>query len=173
MMEYKYKIEQDMYSESPAENMNTDLFLITEARCPLDIAREGFNAEAILAAPRTAAKQYPNYWFFPCRVYAGSQPSIVLTGNKDHQNAVIAVEKACWPTQEAAWKAADLLCDEWDTYLQGEVYGYIIEDESGNHVDSCWGFYGYEYCEQTAKELIAFYQEEEKDNLCPLSLVTG
>lgn len=32
--------------------------------------------------------------------------------------------------------------DEFDTYLRGEVYGYIIEDEEGNQLDSCWGFYG-------------------------------
>jgi len=32
--------------------------------------------------------------------------------------------------------------EEYDQYLRCEVYGYIIEDEDGNHVDSCWGYYG-------------------------------
>ena len=31
---------------------------------------------------------------------------------------------------------------EYDQYLTGQVYGYIVEDEDGDHIDSCWGFYG-------------------------------
>lgn len=27
-------------------------------------------------------------------------------------------------------------------YISGEVYGFIIEDENGEHIDSCYGFYG-------------------------------
>ncbi|WP_240416555.1 hypothetical protein [Paenibacillus periandrae] len=30
----------------------------------------------------------------------------------------------------------------YDQYLLGDIYGYIIEDNEGNHIDSCWGFYG-------------------------------
>lgn len=30
----------------------------------------------------------------------------------------------------------------FDHYVQGEVYGYIVEDEAGDQVDSCWGFIG-------------------------------
>ena len=29
-----------------------------------------------------------------------------------------------------------------DTYYRGNVYGFTIEDADGEHVDSCWGFYG-------------------------------
>lgn len=29
-----------------------------------------------------------------------------------------------------------------DDYLTGNVVGYIVEDEDGNHLDSCYGFYG-------------------------------
>ena len=31
---------------------------------------------------------------------------------------------------------------DYDNYLTGEVYGFIIEDETGASVDSCWGFNG-------------------------------
>jgi hypothetical protein len=35
----------------------------------------------------------------------------------------------------------------YDSYLTGECYGYIIEDEEGNFIDSCWGFLGdKDYC---------------------------
>lgn len=32
--------------------------------------------------------------------------------------------------------------ENYDNYLTGEVYGYIVEDEEGDHIDSCWGFFG-------------------------------
>ena len=42
---------------------------------------------------------------------------------------------------------------EYDQYLTGQVYGYVIEDEDGDHVDSCWGFIGgLDYVRTSAKE---------------------
>lgn len=50
--------------------------------------------------------------------------------------------------------------EEYDQYLTGDVYGYVIERaETCGHcehtemteLDSCWGFYGMEYCEEEAK----------------------
>lgn len=29
----------------------------------------------------------------------------------------------------------------YDDYLRGNVYGYVVEDAEGNHIDSCWGFF--------------------------------
>jgi hypothetical protein len=37
---------------------------------------------------------------------------------------------------------------EYSSYLSGDVYGYVIEDEGGNHLESCWGFIGREYAEK-------------------------
>jgi hypothetical protein len=42
-------------------------------------------------------------------------------------------------------KVYDLLRAEveiYDNYLTGAVYGFIVEDETGDSVDSCWGFFG-------------------------------
>ena len=38
----------------------------------------------------------------------------------------------------------------YDQYLTGDVWGYVIEDDQGKHLDSCWGFFGREFCEQQA-----------------------
>ncbi len=58
-------------------------------------------------------------------------------------------------TDEIRQKAIDILKNEvetYDTYLRGDVYGYVLEEkikcEHCGHVDtreidSCWGFYGY------------------------------
>lgn len=37
--------------------------------------------------------------------------------------------------------------EEYDSYLTGDVYGFIVEDEEGDTIESCWGFNGdQEYC---------------------------
>lgn len=46
---------------------------------------------------------------------------------------------------EAREKAAKCLQAEvevYDMYIQGDVWGFQIEDKDENHIDSCWGFYG-------------------------------
>lgn len=39
-----------------------------------------------------------------------------------------------------------------DQYLRGDVYGFIIKDEDGEHLDSCWGHFGFEYVKEAALE---------------------
>lgn len=42
----------------------------------------------------------------------------------------------------------------YDQYLTGDVYGYRITDtETEKEVDSCWGYYGEEYCMKEAEDL--------------------
>jgi len=48
-------------------------------------------------------------------------------------------------------------------YLNGEIYGYEIlnEDEDDDEViDSCWGYYGYDYCLESAKQAVDYYSSE-------------
>lgn len=55
--------------------------------------------------------------------------------------------------EETIAKARAGLIQEVETYSQylaGEVYGYVIEDEDGNNVDSCFGMFGFEYCKKEA-----------------------
>lgn len=49
---------------------------------------------------------------------------------------------------------------EYNQYLTGDVWGYIIEDDAGEQLDSCWGFYGAEYCKQAAEEALAAMKEK-------------
>ena len=52
-------------------------------------------------------------------------------------------------SQKLKERIEDYLKGEVDTYSQyvaGEVFGFILEDkETGNEIDSCWGFYGYDF----------------------------
>lgn len=45
--------------------------------------------------------------------------------------------------------------EEFGKYLNGEVYGFVVEDEDGNHLDSCWGFIGFEHAESQASVALA------------------
>jgi hypothetical protein len=44
--------------------------------------------------------------------------------------------------------------EEYDSYLRGDVWGYTIETPDGDHVDSCWGFFGLNYCIEEAKRSV-------------------
>lgn len=56
--------------------------------------------------------------------------------------------------------------EEYDYYLTGQVYGYIIEDENGEHLDSCWGFLGdYKYCLEEAKSAADYWAEQKENEL--------
>ena len=60
-------------------------------------------------------------------------------------------------TKKVREKAENYLRGEiktYNQYLTGDVWGYVIEDEEGNHIESCFGFYGYDYCEEEAKSII-------------------
>jgi hypothetical protein len=39
-------------------------------------------------------------------------------------------------------------------YLEGDVYGIVITDPDGEEVDSCWGFYGFEYAKEEAGRML-------------------
>ena len=66
---------------------------------------------------------------------------------------IIAVEKERL-RKEQGWKAITKERREqvlrslegeieiFDSYCRGEVYGYVVEDEEGEHIDSCYGYYG-------------------------------
>jgi hypothetical protein len=44
-------------------------------------------------------------------------------------------------------KLTEILTSEvktYDQFLQGDIYGYVVEDVEGESLDSCWGFYGME-----------------------------
>jgi hypothetical protein len=51
--------------------------------------------------------------------------------------------------------------ETYDQYLTGDVYGFTVEDPEGYvDDDSCWGFYGYDYCLEEARSVVDWMQEE-------------
>lgn len=62
---------------------------------------------------------------------------------------------------------------EYDQYLTGDVYGYEIYElktcseghEHAEFVDSCWGYYGEEYCMTEAMGVVQHYIDNPKKEL--------
>lgn len=52
--------------------------------------------------------------------------------------------------------------EQWDQYVTGDVYGYVIDGPDGEHRDSCWGFYGLDYAKQEMKEQLRYVIEYER-----------
>lgn len=50
-------------------------------------------------------------------------------------------------------KYAKGVCEEIGDWCNGNVYGFIIEDDDGENLESCWGFYGLDYCMDEASGL--------------------
>lgn len=47
--------------------------------------------------------------------------------------------------REKMWDVAKNNVELYNDYLSGSVYGYQVEDQEGDDLDSCFGFYGYEH----------------------------
>ena len=67
---------------------------------------------------------------------------------------------------ERAEKCLRSEVETYDDYLTGQVYGYIIEDENGEQLDSCWGFLGdYKNCLEEAKSSADYFAETKENEL--------
>lgn len=59
--------------------------------------------------------------------------------------------------------------ETYDQYLRGEVYGYTVTDRTGEQLDSCWGFYGSDYCLAQAKEAADTYADDHEATLAAIN----
>ena len=68
-------------------------------------------------------------------------------------------KRACKSVQERAEKCLEREIEALDTFASGQIYGYIVEDENGEEVDSCWGFYDIDEAVGDAKGYIDYDYE--------------
>lgn len=77
-----------------------------------------------------------------------------ISGDNDaieDSNSFILVRRADFPPGHDLRAAAMACFEEWNTYLSGDVYGFVVEDSEGEELHSCWGFYGLDYCIEEAR----------------------
>lgn len=81
--------------------------------------------------------------------------------------------KENWPGEDYEQRAIDCLkaeIVEFDQYLRGDAYSYVVTDASG-HKESCWGFYGMEAAKEAANEMCApMFLVARPDNNCTMGI---
>jgi hypothetical protein len=87
---------------------------------------------------------------FSCPWDSGQVGFIYVTADSIRKE--YSVKRISKKTRELATSCLEQEVKTYDEYLTGQVYGFIVEDEEGNYLDSCWGFYGLEYCREQAIE---------------------
>jgi hypothetical protein len=55
---------------------------------------------------------------------------------------IIALHTSDFDKNANLFECAKSICEEYTSWANGEVYGYVVETEAGYELDSCWGFYG-------------------------------
>jgi hypothetical protein len=80
---------------------------------------------------------------FKCRWDSGQVGWIFVT--KEKLRKEFGVRRI---TKKIKEKAREILAEEvnvYSDYIEGNVFGYILKDENGEELDSCWGFYGIDF----------------------------
>lgn len=80
---------------------------------------------------------------FSCPWDSGQVGWVYVTKEKVREE--YDVKKVTRKIREKVERVIKSEIEEFEYYLNGEVYGFEIEDEKGSTVDSCWGFFGYDF----------------------------
>ena len=154
------RVYQDESPESPRELDNLGTMLCNHRRYTLGDAQGSIKDlpdDAVITLPLflydhsglSISTSISPYWFH-ASWDAGQVGVIYVTREK------LLKEYGCSRiTKHIKEKAAKVLEQEvrtYNQYLAGDVYGYVVEEEEGNDLESCWGFYGLDYCIEQAKQ---------------------
>lgn len=155
------EIHQDMDPMSPNEWGDDSLFLIADHR---DFYVPPSSKDRNFLVHEEIEKRRKTHHVFGLEAYIHSGVVLALSGEGNFpdrkwdvsQLGVVFASKEEWPKKAEARKCAEGLIDEWNKYLGGDVYGYVIKSAKGEYLpgqlqDSCWGFYGHEHAVSEAK----------------------
>lgn len=169
---------QDQDAQSPQEWGDESLFLIGQHReffVAPDSKTRNFSVEDEIEKRKDTHHVFPLEAYIHSGVVLALRDSVKAAMFPDRQwdvslVGVVFVTKSEWKRKDKAQAAAAGLVETWNQYLSGDVWGYTIEDERGECLDSCWGFYGQEYAEQETKNALK-YQAGECDKIPTLKAI--
>jgi hypothetical protein len=157
---YTVEIIADPDAQSPEEYGDDGIFIVTTRNRYFERLHNGEDAKGCMEDKELCKR----YWIFP--VYAYIHGGVALSLGRGGQFSdmwdsgqigFVFAAKSEWRYENrttkncvSARKAAESHVEVWNQYLSGDVWGFEIKDANGNDVDSCWGFYGLEYCKQEA-----------------------
>jgi hypothetical protein len=147
-------IYQDTYAESPLGRGDENLFLITTSNRYFEVQRDGFSLDSAMDGGYNE-----EFYVFPLFAYIHSGVALSLARHGQFsdmwdsgQIGFVFVSKKEWSGDRSAYEAAEALVEEWNQYLSGDVYSFVVSDENGDHLESCCGIYGLQYCIEEAKD---------------------
>jgi hypothetical protein len=173
---HKIEIHSDISSENPIKSWDVlGEFICWHQRYDLgNSSRFKTPQEVVEYAKRTNSLLYPLYMYDHSGIslslsnssypyndrWDSGQVGYVLV---DRSKALREFGKKKFSTQLKK-RVEQVIAAEIETYnqfLAGDVYGYVISKD-GEEIDSCWGFYGLEFCLSEAK---ASVDDEIQQNL--------
>ena len=137
-------------------------------------------AESWFDARRDAAlKVLERHWIvLPVRADSGGYSNAIYVSDWDNANGYIYVTNENARKDNLVKRLAKKVrqnvenvlrgeIDEYNQYLTGDVYGFIIEDvepgvedddidTGGETIDSSWGFYGEDYCREEGERALEY-----------------
>jgi hypothetical protein len=166
---YRVRVIQDIMDGSPDESGDDAVFLVNYHR-DFDVRRDKIVTEEQVRAYYLGEEHgIEGYYLFRLTMLSHSGVWLSLDtsftcdpGGWDtsHVGLVFVSEKEAKDAVEAL-KYAKGLVSIWNTYLQGDVWGFVVEYRNEceccrhvewEHVDSLWGIYGAEFVEENVPE---------------------
>lgn len=161
MSELTFEIEVDVFAENPRKAFDTlGTILYTSSRYTLgDRQATSEEIDAIMADDKYLS--FPVYAYihggtalstspFGCRFDSG-MCGVMYAEKTELEKEFGELTPETLERLEKGFKAE---LREFQAYLNGEVYGWIVRDEAGEPVESCWGYYDYDFAVDDAKEAI-------------------
>jgi hypothetical protein len=85
-----------------------------------------------------------------------------------HPYPIASIKHVTKTDRDHAIRLMEAEVQEYSDYLSGDVCGYVVEDEEGEVIDSCWGFFGDEgrkYAMSEAKSIVDSLHERWVEKL--------
>jgi len=171
---FTVKFYQDEDADSPRNWDNLGTMICFHRRYELGDKHKLSVEEAIELEKRADVVALPLYLYdhSGLRMKVGSFQGLLPQGHAEFDSSGVGfiyvtkegIKKEYGKVTKATLlKAKTVLENEvktYDQYLSGDVYGYVIEDEDGEHMDSCWGFFGWEYALAEGKDMAKWYEDK-------------
>lgn len=145
---YTIKIEQDQDAINPRENSNVGTMVCFHPRYNLGDEGHGYTKETLLAKlddPDVVSLplyllDHSGLWVRTTRFECDPQGWDTTLVGYILASKSQALKDGIDPDRLKAILESEV--EEYNNYLSGNVWGYIVTDRDGETVDSCWGFIG-------------------------------
>jgi hypothetical protein len=177
----RVRLVRDDYPEMPYDDGGSPIVRVEKARGRVSQVEE-ITSYQVSDAALTILRDYADGdldWdemVALLRRDVGATRAEVISHPADYRSEYVTFDPADWREKVGAPEGSVSLAD-WEAYLDGEVYGYVIEErviwkrtdsdgtviqerETWEHVDSCFGHYGARYAEEAAREAFADHVRE-------------